>query len=244
MKRKEFLERLEQLLGVLPQEEREEALQFYTDYFDDAGMENEEIVIRELGSPEEVAAKIRAGFGGDYGEYSEQGYEDVRFENSQGITPVHRYDNSDWTDSVYEAQQEDSAKSKSETSKKHTNVWKIIAIVLLLIFATPIILPLGIAIITVIFAIVVALFTIVAALGLSGFAIAFSGIIVAAAGIAKMMLTPPIGILALGIGCVLFAIGILVSWFIIMLSVKIVPSILRSIVKILGMPFRKAGAGK
>ena len=63
MKRREYIERLEQLLLVLPQEEREEALQYYNDYFDDAGMEDEEKVIAELGSPEEVAAKIRAGTG-------------------------------------------------------------------------------------------------------------------------------------------------------------------------------------
>ena len=60
MKRKEYMNRLEQLLLVLPEEEREEALQYYMDYFEDAGIENEEKVICELGSPEEVAAKIEA----------------------------------------------------------------------------------------------------------------------------------------------------------------------------------------
>ena len=32
MNRREYIERLEQLLLVLPQEEREEALQYYVDY--------------------------------------------------------------------------------------------------------------------------------------------------------------------------------------------------------------------
>ena len=86
MDRKEYLERLEQLLLVLPQEEREEALQYYTDYFDDAGAENEEKVIWELGSPEEVAAKIRAGYSGEYAEYSEQGFADARFYRNQEIS--------------------------------------------------------------------------------------------------------------------------------------------------------------
>ena len=48
MNRKEYMERLEQLLLVLPEEEREEALQYYNDYFDDAGVENEDRVIRDL----------------------------------------------------------------------------------------------------------------------------------------------------------------------------------------------------
>ena len=59
MNRREYMERLEQLLLVLPEEEREEALQYYHDYFDDAGVEKEETVIRELGAPEEVAAISR-----------------------------------------------------------------------------------------------------------------------------------------------------------------------------------------
>ena len=36
MKKKQFLERLEQLLAGLPQEEREEAMSWYRDYLDDA----------------------------------------------------------------------------------------------------------------------------------------------------------------------------------------------------------------
>ena len=89
MSRREYLERLEQLLLVLQEEEREEALQYYSDYFDDAGIENEDRVILELGSPEEVAAKIRAGYAGEYGEYSEQGYEDARFQKNQEIVTAY-----------------------------------------------------------------------------------------------------------------------------------------------------------
>ena len=52
MNRQEFLEKLRLLLGDLSEEEREEAIQYYEDYFADAGPEMEEQVIRELGSPE------------------------------------------------------------------------------------------------------------------------------------------------------------------------------------------------
>ena len=41
MNRKEFMERLERLLWNISDSEREEALQYYNDYFDDAGEENE-----------------------------------------------------------------------------------------------------------------------------------------------------------------------------------------------------------
>lgn len=91
MNRKEFMERLEVLLAVIPEEERQEALKFYTDYFEDAGEENEAQVIRELGSPENVAAFIKADLKGedsDSGEFTENGYSDSRFE--QRADPVPR----------------------------------------------------------------------------------------------------------------------------------------------------------
>ena len=45
MNRSEFMFRLAQLLADLSQSERSEALQYYQDYFDDAGPENEQRII-------------------------------------------------------------------------------------------------------------------------------------------------------------------------------------------------------
>lgn len=83
MDRKEFLEKLERLLWDISEQERKEALEFYESYFDDAGKENETVVIQELGSPQKVADSIKAdlkGNGSEYGEYRETGYTDRRFE--------------------------------------------------------------------------------------------------------------------------------------------------------------------
>ena len=57
----EYMKELEGLLAGVPTEEKEEALQYYSDYFADAGKENEGEVISELGSPQKVAALIKAG---------------------------------------------------------------------------------------------------------------------------------------------------------------------------------------
>ena len=59
MDRLEFMNQLESLLRDIPVTEREEALQYYNDYFDEAGPENEARVIRELGSPQKVASTIK-----------------------------------------------------------------------------------------------------------------------------------------------------------------------------------------
>ena len=63
MKRDQFLKELERLLQGIPEQERKEAMQYYMDYFDDAGPENEERVIAELGSPESVARTIKEDLG-------------------------------------------------------------------------------------------------------------------------------------------------------------------------------------
>lgn len=238
MNRKEYMERLEQLLLVLPEEEREEALQYYHDYLDDAGVENEENVIRELGTPEEVAAKIRAGLAGENGEYSEQGFEDVRFHKSDEIVTEAERVEGNWEEVHYDNRKDDRNKKQS----KNTNVWKVIAIIVLVLFAAPIMLPVGIAVLAVVFALIVTVLAVLFAVGISGFAILLTGVIVVVAGIAKMILAPATGILAAGIGCILLAVGVLVSWLMISIMVKVVPGLIRGIVNILGTPFRKAGA--
>ena len=60
MNRQEFMNRLEYLLRGIPASEREDALGYYNDYFDEAGDENEYQVIQELRSPEAVAENILA----------------------------------------------------------------------------------------------------------------------------------------------------------------------------------------
>lgn len=45
MNRIEFMTELASLLQDVPVEERKEAMQYYNDYFDDAGEENEQQVI-------------------------------------------------------------------------------------------------------------------------------------------------------------------------------------------------------
>lgn len=64
MTREEFLRQLNELLSDVTDEERAEAIRFYEEYLDDAGPEQEAQVLAELGSPEKVAAIIRANVPG------------------------------------------------------------------------------------------------------------------------------------------------------------------------------------
>ena len=59
MNREEYMRRLEEALTDITPFEKEEALQYYNDYFDDAGLENEEEVMNSLGTPEKLAETIK-----------------------------------------------------------------------------------------------------------------------------------------------------------------------------------------
>lgn len=76
MDRAEFMRRLSDLLQDVPSAEREEAIQYYNDYIDDAGEGNEAEIIASLGTPEELAKSIKAGLadGGNAGEFTESGF--------------------------------------------------------------------------------------------------------------------------------------------------------------------------
>ena len=89
MNRNEFLRQLERLLCDIPENERREAIEYYQNYFEDAGPEKEAQIIEELGSPQEVAASIKRNlFGEDYEDYDfvKEKKQQNAYENQQNKT--------------------------------------------------------------------------------------------------------------------------------------------------------------
>ena len=88
MNREEYLKRLSFLLKDLPKEEIEDAIAYYEDYFEEAGEEKEEQVIKELGSPEKIAKMIRDSVQGNQAssEYTEEGYRQETYEDHQQMS--------------------------------------------------------------------------------------------------------------------------------------------------------------
>ena len=108
MNRIQFMTELAALLQDISVEERVEAMKYYNDYFDEAGEENEEEIVRELGSPAKVAAEVKAGLGeasSDAGEFRETGYTDTRFEQKEAP--------------AYPGQEKDSDEAGGGTEKQH-----------------------------------------------------------------------------------------------------------------------------
>ncbi|MGQ9413336.1 DUF1700 domain-containing protein [Streptococcus pluranimalium] len=58
MTRTEYLKQLDKYLHRLPEEDYQEAMDYFTEYFDEAGPENEGHVMEELGTPKEAAQDI------------------------------------------------------------------------------------------------------------------------------------------------------------------------------------------
>ena len=58
MTRTEYIAKLTNYLRKLPQKDYEEALEYFMEYFEEAGPENEAQVIAELGTPKEAAHEV------------------------------------------------------------------------------------------------------------------------------------------------------------------------------------------
>ncbi len=62
MTRNEFICELKERLKRLPEQDRYEAIKYYEEYFDEAGQEHEQDVIKELKSPAHIASKILSDY--------------------------------------------------------------------------------------------------------------------------------------------------------------------------------------
>lgn len=273
MNRNDFIEQLTWLLQDIPEEEREGAIEYYQDYFDEAGIGAEDETGEKLGSPEKVAAMVRDGLTGgnaDAGEYTETGYQDKRFKEKENM-PEKRdafqkeengssagkgeegkgaghYDYSN--DSGYHYSQYGSKQDyygnyqngySTNAGRDNGNAGKIILIILLCIFAVPVIIPVaGVAfgIIAGIFGIVFGLVVAAGALTLAG---VICGIVLTGIGIAQMFTTPGIGLMFAGLGMFSLAVGVLMIWLTVTIAGRFIPWFIRVIVNIFSMLFHRRG---
>lgn len=228
MRKEEFLKELEALLQDISEQERAEAMQYYTDYFDDAGSDKEEQIIEELGSPQKVAKTIQAGLGETDGEFSERGYRDQRFEQNQELGPR----------AVSAKGQQGARSGQTPAPKKKSNGWKIACIILLCLFFAPIILPVGIAAAAVLFAFLICLVALAVAVGATALGLLVAGVAIVVVGLVKAFMMPAAGVALAGVGFLILALGILAAVVITWCCVKFLPWLIRGIVKLLKYPFR------
>lgn len=206
MNREEYLKRLSFLLKDLPEEEIEDAIAYYENYFEEAGEEKEEQVIKELGSPEKIARMIRDSVQGNQAssEYTEEGYRQETYEDYQQMS------------------RKDSQKEAKQGSRWHMKGRRnrnIILMILILVFVGSWLIP-GI------FGIVIGI-----AGGIFGSCagLLFGGLGLVGAGIYKMFTTVPYGLLLMGGGFLMIAGGILLLWSLVWICANAIPWIIAKI---------------
>ncbi len=243
MNRIEFMKKLEALLRNISVDERKEAIQYYNDYFDDAGPENEDEVIKDLGSPERVAATIKAGLKGqddEFSEFSETGYTDTRFDRKD--SPARRGETGKKTSYEYNYSDTGYHAGYDDSSKPKTDVWKVVAIILLVIVASPIVVPIAIGIAAAVFGIAVGIFAVLISFVVAMVCIGITGIILFGAGIPCLVASPAAGLGMIGAGMIVFVIGLIGTVLTVKLCMMAFPPMIRFIVDLVRKPFHRKGA--
>lgn len=250
MNRKKFMEKLERLLTGIPADEREEALQYYTDYFEDAGVEHEAEVISELGSPEKVAATIKADLKGgssDNGEFTENGYSDSRFEKRENpATRESTYKKAEGGYSYRSTTENDSYGSSSYSDyedgsekPRTSKTLKIILVILIGMVVIPFAFPVLIGIVALIIGIVCAAFGLFAGLVVGSVALMLAGVAIFVFGLFKLLVALPTALLTCGSGLIIFVLGLIATVATVRLCMVIYPAMCRIIVNICRWPFHR-----
>lgn len=172
MNKQDFMKELNDKLHKLPEEEKNNALKYYEEYFEEAGDDKELNILEELGSPSNIASQIIADF-------------------------------------AIKETELDEKKSKSRIS----TVW----IVILAIFASPIALPIAIAIVCVIFALLITILALIFSFGITALALCLSGIICFVMSFG--LITTDISTMIFFIGYGMFSAGLGISFWILTVAI-------------------------
>lgn len=212
MNRTEFMRRLAQALRDMPEEERRRALEYYENYFDEAGPEKEAEVLRTLGAPEKVAADILRDFADNGGEQDENHTKQRIYETRQRAA--------------------DGARQMKDRFQTMDNGQKLL-VLLLLGIALVCIVPVCVGVIggvggvlIALVCVVLAVFLIVPALDLAAWG-CFVGFAVAAG--VNVMSNPALALCFIGIALICAALGILLWQLTVYLFRTTFPALIRGI---------------
>ncbi len=166
MSREEYIKVLSNKLKRLPKDDREKALEYFVEYFEDAGEENEQQAIENLGDPKQAADQIIC---------------ELAVKNSR------------------EGYKEKSVK------KGMKGVW----IGILAAFATPIALPMILAVVVLILALIIAVSSTLLALLIAGASMVLSSAVVFISGIVMISKSIAVTLICIGMTGLLIGVGVI-----------------------------------
>ena len=253
MNRIEFMDRLSSLLSDLPENERGEALQYYNDYLDDAGVENEQEVLEALGTPQQLADSIREGLREDsarQGEFSEQGFRQSDRINEEQVSVWRKKTNSSGdfysryrrNQNTRNTQKNRSDSSQSDSRKKSgmsTGAW--ILLIICCIFAVPILIPVAFALALTAFILIAVAIVVIVILLFSGVLCIAIGLYAMVAAITRLFVVPAGAMIAIGICLMVIGLGILLVLGTGWLLCKFFPTAVRGCVHFCSRIFHRKG---
>jgi uncharacterized membrane protein len=264
MTKLEFMKELESLLLDIPLEEREEALKYYNGYFEDAGEDQEDKIIEELGSPKQVADMIKADLVSSAAEYAqkgiftENGYQETANSKAQFVVADPKTMDTDqkaqesasgqgtprYTGrNTYQSAGRSTGQSTGQDTgnynqtKQTKNNDKIALIILLCIFAIPVGIPLLSAAFGIAVGLIGALFGLIVGFGAAGIAMIFGGIALLISGLVQLSM-PLIGFAMVGSGLIVLGLGMLFTMVSSAICTKLLPALCRGIVNLCRLPFK------
>lgn len=214
MNRIEFMTELAALLQDVPVEERKEAMQYYNDYFDDAG-EEEKDVVKELGSPAKVAENIKKDLGIQT-EISSGGAQNTGA-NHTGAQDARAQDNG--TQNV--------GTQNVGTQEQSNHIWKIVLIVLVVIFGLPLLLGIGGGVLGLLAGIIATVFSVI----LTAVLVVITGVLAIVAGVTFLITEPAVGLALIGGGLIAGVCGVIASVLLVKLCMIAFPAAGRWIAK-------------
>ena len=269
MTRDEFMKELAYLLQDIQDEDKEDALQYYMDYFDEAGPDREADVVRELGSPERIASIIRSDIAGnlkDGGEFTEGGYKDERFRDPN-YQVVKRFDLPEGREPKWqESRRDDMERQDGRQENVHgaqgsRDSWqenvhdaqgnhgrprprtsgplKVILWIILIIVAAPVLLGIGGGALGIVGGLLGILVGALVFIGVLTIAMLISGVAMVPYGIVHIFMHPLNGFLISGTGLIFLGVGVLLLALAVLFYGRFIPYLIRGIVNSLNRLLHK-----
>lgn len=200
MKKEVYLQSLEKLLASIPAEDRAEALQFYSDYLEDAG-DNVDEVIRSLGTPEELAKSIQKDL---YGDNAEGDYT----RTSRDLPGTYKVPfSTGGRFSQYEQQTFKESEKAPRKGRLSAGQW--ILFILLLLCALPVIVPICGALLGLLLAVFAVIVALIFGAGAAGIALVIGAIAIVAVALFKLVISPVTSLIMIGGSLIMFGLGLL-----------------------------------
>ena len=180
MTRQEYMEQLKKYLKRLPKEDYENAIEYFSEYFDEAGLQKEQQVMKELGEPKEAARELLLNLLQE------------SVENDQDIV-----------------EEKAAVQPEAASGGKKRSPGKIILLAILVLCASPVSLALLVGVLAVLLAVVITATAVIFSLGITSIAATAGGIVTVGFGATLVLISAAAACIMIGGGFLMAGIGIL-----------------------------------